>query len=154
MAALPELCIRPARRSDLEAVARVWHESASSMDGSPPVPPIADMRRRIDDELASGWDLHVAIRDERIIGMLALNLAEARLDQIFVLPSEQGTGVGRALIEAAKKRMPAGFRLRMAAANEAAAAFYRKAGFATVGEGFHPSSGVPVRFLGWTPGKI
>ncbi|HEX8643396.1 MAG TPA: GNAT family N-acetyltransferase [Allosphingosinicella sp.] len=113
------------------------------------MPSLGDLRERIDRELAAGWALYVAERCGRIVGMLAIKAREAVLDQIFVLPSEQGCGVGTSLIDAAKRAMPAGFTLRMAAANRRAARFYTKSGLSALGEGRHPVSGVPVRCFGW-----
>jgi hypothetical protein len=75
---------RPAVAVDLDVMADVWHESARAMDGAPPELPTRDqLRSRIDEELLSGWDLHVAVQDGEIVGMLALKAAEAILDQLF-----------------------------------------------------------------------
>lgn len=145
--------MRRALSSDLDAVAAVWHASALTIDGAAPeVPPCEALRHRIDAELRSGWDLHIAVRDERLVGMLALKHGEATLDQIFVAPGEQGTGVGKALLEVAKRVMPTGFTLRMAAANERARRFYEKEGLRFSGKGVHPSTGKPVHFYGWKVG--
>ena len=145
-----ELSIRRAGSRDLNAVAAVWHESALSMDGAAPdVPSREALRHRIDAELRSGWDFYIAVRGERVVGMLAAKPGAAILDQIFVSPGEQGKGVGRALLDVAKRVMPTGFTLRMAASNEKARRFYQKEGMKPLGEGIHPSTGIPVHFYGW-----
>ena len=145
-----ETTVRRALSSDLDAVAAVWHASALTIDGAAPeVPPREALRHRIDAELRSGWDLHIAIRDERVVGMLALRHRDATLDQIFVAPGEQGSGVGKALLEVAKRLMPTGFTLRMAASNERARRFYEEQGLRPLGKGVHPSTGNPVHFYGW-----
>ena len=142
--------VRRAVAGDLGRIASVWHESASHMEAAAsPMPSPADLRRRIDDELTAGWALYLAERGDRLIGMLALKPREAVLDQIFVLPGEQGKGVGTALLRAAKEALPAGFTLRMAAANRGAARFYERSGLQPIGEGTHPVSGDPVRFYRW-----
>ena len=62
-----------ARAGDMDAVAHVWHESASSMDGTlGGIPPCEMLRQRVDAELSSGRDLCVAWRGTRIVGMLAV----------------------------------------------------------------------------------
>jgi ribosomal protein S18 acetylase RimI-like enzyme len=148
--ALRELTVRRAGSGDLDAVAAVWHESATSMDGAAPdVPPREALRQRIDAELRSGWDLHLALRGERVVGMLAVKPGAAILDQIFVAPGEQGQGVGKALLDLAKRVMPTWFTLRMDASNEKARRFYEKEGMTRLGEGIHPSTGIPVHFYGW-----
>jgi GNAT superfamily N-acetyltransferase len=145
--------VRRADTGDLDEVAAVWHASASRMDAAPDaMPSLQDLRDRIDAELAAGWELHVAERGGRIVGMLALKRDEAVLDQIFVVPGEQRSGIGTALLAAAKGAMPGGFTLRMAAANERAARFYRAAGLNVSGAGTHPVSGIPVRFYEWKGG--
>ena len=150
MNALHELSVRRAGSGDLDAVAAVWHESATSMDGAAPdVPPREALRQRIDAELRSGWDLHLALRGERVVGMLAVKPGAAILDQIFVSPGAQGHGVGQALLDLAKRVMPTGFTLRMDASNEKARRFYEKEGMKQLGEGTHPSTGTPVHFYGW-----
>ena len=147
-----ELTLRPAADADLDEVARVWHEAALSMDGAPAdVPVLEALRKRIDDELGSGWELRVAERGGRIAGMLALKPGEAVLDQIFVAPGEQRSGVGKALLDAAKREMPGGFTLRMAASNQRATRFYEKEGLHPAGEGTHPRTGIPVRCYCWRP---
>jgi GNAT superfamily N-acetyltransferase len=120
------------------------------MDGAAPdVPTHEALRDRIEVEIQSGWQLHVALRDGRVVGMLAVMPALATLDQIFVAPRDQGTGVGKALLDLAKQLMPTGFTLRLAAANGRAGSFYEKEGLKPIGEGIHPRTGIPVRFYGW-----
>ena len=148
-----ELLVRRAFSSDLDEVARVWHESAVAMDGRPDVPPRDALRRRIDAELNSGWDLHVAFRGNRVVGLLALKPAEATLDQIFVAPDEQNEGVGHALLDVAKEVMPRGFTLRMAASNKRGSSFYEGEGLALIGDGLHPRTNVPVLFYAWPGGQ-
>lgn len=145
------LTIRAATKSDLDQIAYVWHASASSIDAIAEQLPTQDsMRSRINAELNSGWELFVAERAGQIIGMLALKLSANVLDQIFVLPEAQGSGVGAALMAHAKVMMPAGFTLRMAEANQQAADFYERSGLKQFGTGVHPNSGRPVRFYEWT----
>lgn len=120
------------------------------MDGSPHEVPAYDaLRERISTELTSGWELQVAVLGCRIVGMLAIKRREAWLDQIFVAPGEQGRGVGKALLSVAKRLMPGGFQLRMAASNLKAARFYEREGLKSLRTGVHPGTGVPVIFYGW-----
>ena len=153
MRSASKLSVREAIDSDLDAVADLWHDSAMSMDGAAVHVPLRDeLRKRIDDELAAGWQLHVALAGKRIIGMLAIKPAQSILDQIFVAPRERGAGVGTALIDAAKRAMPNGFSLRMDASNGKAARFYERRGMKRIGAGIHPRTGIPVHFYGWPDG--
>ena len=153
MASPDPVTIRKAAGGDLDRIAELWHESAGRMDGAAEMPSREALRRRIDDELRSGWDLHVALIGDRLVRMLALKPAQSTLDQLFVLPSAQDRGIGRALLDAAKRLMPSGFSLRVATANHRARRFYERQGLTLLGEGAHPHGGAPVCFYGWTESR-
>lgn len=142
--------IRPAAQSDFENVAAVWHESASQIEAAASnMPSVVDLRARIDHEIENGWLLFVAERSDMVVGMLALRPNEARLDQIFVHPSFQGSGIGAELVKEAKRQMPSGFNLRMAESNKGAAGFYEHLGLKFVKRGRHPVSGNWVCYYQW-----
>ncbi|MBP2301185.1 GNAT family N-acetyltransferase [Azospirillum picis] len=142
--------LRPAQADDLDEVATVWFESASRMEGaSAMLPSREELRVRIDRELAAGWLLYVALSGGRIVGMLALKPADAKLDQLFVHPADQGRGVGRVLLGLAKSALPGGFSLRTPQANRRGRRFYERHGLDCIGEGVHPGMGTPVCFYGW-----
>ncbi len=142
--------VRRATKDDLDSVASVWHQSASTMDGAIlQTPSHEEMRARIDRELEPGWQLFVVEQGEQIVGMLALKPHEAILDQIFVLPDKQASGVGTMLMNTAKEVMPGGFSLRLAEGNERAAQFYERSGLCFSRKGSHPSSGRPVCYYAW-----
>lgn len=120
------------------------------MDAADPnMPAYEEMRARIDRELKAGWQLFVAEHGERVVGMLALKPDEAVLDQLFVVPEKQASGIGTMLMNVAKEVMPNGFSLRMAEGNERAAQFYRRCGLCLVRGGTHPLSGRPVCHYDW-----
>jgi GNAT superfamily N-acetyltransferase len=133
--------IRPYRDADHAEVARVWYESAlSSMSFLPARPNLrAELFERIPREIASGWSLYVAPRDNRVIGMLALILREKRLHQLFVDPSFQNNGVGITLLEFTKSMMTEGFWLTTMSRNEGARRFYEREGLAHKGDRPHPN---------------
>ncbi|MEW6437356.1 MAG: GNAT family N-acetyltransferase [Pseudomonadota bacterium] len=143
--------VRFAQSDELDAVADVWFESASGMDGAmSEMPSRGELRSRINQEIAGGWVLHVALRHGRVVGMLALRPSAATLDQLFVHPSDQGHGVGRALLNVAKSTMPDGFRLRTASSNARGRAFYERQGLSLLKEDIHPRTGAPVCFYEWS----
>ncbi len=138
---------RLATLADLENVSAIWHESASRMDGVPAkIPSASVLRTRIDDELASGWTLYVADEENIVVGMLAIDIKRAVLDQLFVTPSSQGQDVGRTLLHVAMHEMRNGFTLRVSSTNLQARMFYEKAGLKLLNEGSHPRTGAPVCF--------
>jgi GNAT superfamily N-acetyltransferase len=140
---------RQAVEKDFDAIAHVWREGARSALGpAMELPSVDELRSRIDGELASGWVLTVAVRSGGVVGFLALKPRLGILDQLFVLPSAQGQGIGTALLDRAKREMPGGFRLRTAAANEKARRFYLRSGLSFIEEGIHPKNGTAVCHYG------
>lgn len=121
--------LRPATSSDYDVIAEIWHSSASLPGVGPPVMPTVDeLRRRVDQEIATGWKVTVAEQDNAIVGFAAIKIEEAILDQIFVLPGQIGNGLGRALFDFCLEQMPDGFTLHTASSNEKARRFYEKVG--------------------------
>lgn len=121
-----------------------------SMDcAEPDMPSCAELRARIEIELTRGWSLFVAERHDEVVGMLALKLGEGVLDQLFVRPESQRNGVGQRLLSEAKRRMPDGFILRMAATNASARNFYLAHGLSLDRVDVHPKTGRSVQFYQW-----
>lgn len=136
------MLLRPAAPDDLDSVARVWLEgwlSTGIMLASTPT--YAVLRPRIADEIAGGWVVTVAEIDGRVAGFVAINPEACQLEQIFVDPGRQSSGVGAALLADAQAAMPGGFGLWTHIDNLRAAAFYRRSGMNLVGPGTHPRNG-------------
>ena len=147
-----EIRVHLATTADLDCVARLWHESAESMDGADArMPSIADLRRRVEHEWRGGWTLLVARCGGEIAGMLAIITENAVLDQLFIATGCQRKGIGRVLFDRAKQELPNGFSLRVASSNRAARQFYSHQGMTLVRQGAHPRSGLPVCFYEWHP---
>lgn len=141
--------IRPGRREDAAAAARLWMQSAEEHAGHDPVYTTAPgaermMRRFLADLASSGHTfLFVAESGDRTVGFVSGELREgsptfrakawASIDDVFVEPEHRNLGVGRALIGSvrtwAKDRGADGISLQVAAANERARKFYREMGF-------------------------
>jgi ribosomal protein S18 acetylase RimI-like enzyme len=82
-------------------------------------------------------ELWVALRGDRIVGMMALD--GGHVDQLFVEPSDQGSGVGSALLAHAQALHPRGLSLFTFQRNERARAFYEARGFRAVRFGVSPA---------------
>ena len=91
--------------------------------------------------------------DRGIVGLLVLD--DDWVDQLYVLPSWQGQGVGSALLEHAKRLRPDGLQLWTFASNLAAGRFYQRHGFVAVEQtdGEHNEERAPdVRYV-WAPSR-
>ena len=146
-----QISIRPYEDGDLDAIARLWFESWRSTGLAVAQQSTeAVMRARIPQELAFGWRVFVGTDAEnRLVGFLALKPAVGRLDQIFVAPSAQRQGVGRALMDLAKREMPGAISLRTAVDNVGACRFYERAGFRRAELSIHPTLGHPTVIYRW-----
>lgn len=120
--------LRPYQPADQVALADLWFESWRSTGLQRPAVTRADLARRVPDELATRWTVAVAEAEGRLIGFVAICLAEQRLDQLFVAPEAQGRGVGPELFDIARSAMPDGFWLSTQAGNLRARAFYERQG--------------------------
>jgi ribosomal protein S18 acetylase RimI-like enzyme len=142
--------LRPSNNADYDAIAEVWHSSASMPGVGPPVmPSLSELRERIDLEFAAGWSVAVAVRGDDVVGFVAMKPGEAVLDQLFVRPGSIGGGVGQALLAHAKAAMPDGFTLFTRPANTRARRFYEKAGLVVLRADTHPRTGDPIIYYGW-----
>ena len=123
------LVISPYQTEYAAMVATLWYKSwLTTNPPDPETTSIADLRRRLETETHTRWRAFVAKRDEVVVGMLALAPSEGRLDQVFVAPSNQRTGIGRQLLNFSKKELPTGFWLHVDATNLSAQTFYTKEG--------------------------
>lgn len=136
------MLLRPAAPDDLDSVARIWLEgwlSTGILLASTPT--YAVLRLRIADEIPGGWVVTVAEVDGCVAGFVAINPEARQLEQIFVDPDCQSSGVGAALLAHAHAAMPDGFGLWTHIDNLRAAAFYQRRGMSLVGPGMHPRNG-------------
>lgn len=89
------------------------------------------------DEAATLWWMeHVVLTEQcvtvaqagdRLLGFAAVD--GQWLEQLYIEPEAQGSGVGQALLGAVKEARPGGFQLRVFTRNARARRFYEAAGF-------------------------
>ena len=134
--------IRPFLPQDADRLAALWHASWQST-GVQAFREVtaAELRQRVDQELAAGWEVFVAEHEGALLGFVALRRASRCLDQLFIDPDAKRLGVGRKLFDLARAAMPEGFRLRTAADNKEARAFYEAVGMTLDRTEPHPRHG-------------
>jgi putative acetyltransferase len=126
--------IRPYDVADLDRVVTIWLESWRSTGIHAPVT-WEELRTRFPQELAKGWEVHVAEESGVIVGFLALH--GDTLEQLFITPERQSRGIGKGLLDFVKARRPGGFRLTTAL-DSRAGHFYRREGLTAGETGTHP----------------
>ncbi len=128
------MLIRRARADEPLVAANVYLESRAAAGAliPPPVHDDEDTRRWMRDEFFPRSEIWFAVdEDDAPLAILALE-GDDWLEQLYVLPTAQGRGIGTALVEHAKAERPAGLQLWAFASNSAARAFYESHGFVIV----------------------
>ena len=87
--------------------------------------------------------------ERKLVGFVLIDPKTGWLDQIAVKPNAFGAGVGRELLNAAKRASPGKIRLDVNADNFRALRFYKREGFHRVGAGVNKLSGRETAVLEW-----
>lgn len=142
-----DILIRPAAREDAEGTRRIlaetWHDTYDFLIGSEKAAEITGrwhaievLREQIGSPAAS---FLVAERLGRLVGHAFARESQPgvlSLSRLYVLPPCQRRGVGARLLRAVSERHPRATRMHLdvEAENGKGVAFYRRHGFAVVGE--------------------
>jgi ribosomal protein S18 acetylase RimI-like enzyme len=100
-------------------------------------------------EVEKGWSLYVADDNRKLAAMLALHRSNRYLDQLFVTPEYQGSGLGRRLLAFTRQQMPDEIWLRCVRENEKAWRWYEREGFLFEKEEFEPRNGFMMKYYRW-----
>lgn len=123
--------IEPSRPDDVAAIAELI--AASKADAMPWLTvvhtPSEDLWW-VENVLLVEHEVSVVRDGDRLIAVLATS--PGWLDQLYVVPAAQGTGIGRALVEHAKERSDGVLDLWAFQRNARARRFYESAGFIAV----------------------
>jgi chorismate mutase/GNAT superfamily N-acetyltransferase len=124
-----DLVLRPATPDDVDEIAELY--LATRRDAVPQMPPQIHTPDEVRAHTAGivqqpGHQVWVADRDGELLAFA--HLAPGWLEALYVGPRHQGAGVGSALLEVAKARLPDGFALWVFASNAPARGFYRRHG--------------------------
>ena len=87
--------------------------------------------------------------ERKLVGFVLIDPKTGWLDQIAVKPNAFGAGVGRELLNAAKRAAHEKIRLEVNADNFRALRFYKREGFTRVGAGVNKLSGRETAVLEW-----
>ncbi len=143
--------LRPATEDDSAALEAIW---VASWNATLPDIDFATrrdwFRRWLATHLAVGAIVLCACEaGGRIVGFVGIDPGSGHMEQIAVHPETFGSGVGDALLLAAKELCPAGITLRVNKDNPRAIAFYRRAGFVVTGEGINPGGSLEILDMAW-----
>ena len=142
--------VRLMRPADLAETLDMW---VAAWQAAYPAIDFAARRGWTKDRIAelerTGSHSVIALRGERIIGVLVVNPDTGYLDQIVVATADQGRGVADILLAEARRLSPQNLDLHVNQDNARALRFYQKHGFLTVAEDVNPRSGAPIYRMRW-----
>ena len=101
IAMVSRMNLRPGHLHGAIAIGELWFDSWMSTKPVNPIVTKADLVQRALAELGSRWEVTVAEVDHKLVGFLAVAVAEQRLDQLYVAPSAQGYRIGAELLNIA-----------------------------------------------------
>lgn len=123
-----DLTLRPAATEDKPAIAdlhfRVREAAYPAMPRS--LHPLHEAQAWVGEWDLSTYDVWLAESEGRLAGYA--RFGRDWLDDLYVDPDVQGTGIGSALLDLVKAQRPAGFCLWVFESNEPARGFYRRHG--------------------------
>ncbi|WP_368667713.1 GNAT family N-acetyltransferase [Salipiger sp. PrR002] len=144
----PVPTLRAARSTDAGQLGAMISDAVAAHPWKPVLHSGAEDIAHAGQMIARGWVTVAEAEDGRLQGFLARE--EGYVHALFVTPQAQGSGVGRALLDAAKE---AAERLELwtFVANTQARRFYERAGFAVMrrGDGSANDEGLPDLFYVW-----
>jgi len=143
--------IRDYRPSDREVLLDVWMKAAAPAHPFYTDAMLQRERRDIDERYLPVAETYVFEEAGEVVGFIAL--LENEVGGIFVTPRCQGRGVGRALMDLARRSRPF-LELDVYQVNARGRAFYEAYGFAVVGERLESSTGQTVLRLRLAPGAV
>lgn len=144
------ITVRPMLVQDLDETLDMW---VAAWQAAYPKIDFAARRSWTKDRIAelerTGSRSLIALRDNRIVGILVVNPDTGYLDQIVVATADQGRGVADDLLAQARRLSPQNLDLHVNQDNARAIAFYRRHGFVTVAQDVNPRSGAPIYRMRW-----
>lgn len=141
--------IRPYHRADSDAVLDLWLKASLQAHDFVPQAFWHEQLTAMRDHYLPQAETLVLEENDQVLGFVSLH--EQRLAALFVSPHAQGRGLGRELLNEAKRRRDR-LKLGVYRANTRAVAFYQAGGFVTVDETHDPHTGQPELTMRWSRG--
>ncbi|HEX2424413.1 MAG TPA: GNAT family N-acetyltransferase [Actinomycetota bacterium] len=145
--------LRRATFEDAGAIAEVFIASFGSLTFLPRLHTDDEHRAFIANVVLPQQEVVVAEDEAGIAGFIAMAHGDL-IEHLYVRPDRQRRGIGTALLDEAKARMPGGFRLWVFQQNDQARRFYERNRLAVLEltDGSGNEEKTPDALYGWTGG--
>lgn len=142
---------RPASTDDLADCAAIINDYIDDTPWLPRTLDRAATEALFSPELLDKRTIFVAEHERVIVGYLSLDREAAFVHALYLRPEARGHGVGKVMLNAAKKICPQGLELTIFEPNRRAFRFYVREGFIEVPEGRKEDTeeGVPTLLMRW-----
>ena len=146
-----DLRIRPADREDADPIARLFFDSKATLTFLPNMHTDEETFHFIANIVLRDQDVYVAETDGEIGGFIALQ--GDMVEHLYVRPDLLRRGIGSAMLQRAKERLPSGFRLWVFLQNVPARRFYERHGLRLIEEtdGSRNEERTPDALYKWMP---
>lgn len=147
---------RAATLADAPDVADVYLRSRKELVACAPlVHSDDDVREWIRRKLIPAGRTTVAVVDDRVVGLMAVSAATdcSWIEQLYLQPEWVRRGIGRRLLELARRELPPPIRLYTFQCNHPARRFYERHGFEAIafGDGSGNKEQCPDILYEWRP---
>ena len=137
--------IRSSRPEDLPRLYEIWRSAVEATHGFVSRGDLAIIDSQVQNEYLPTATFHVATdADDRPLGFMGMS--QGAIDSLFVDPNHHGRGVGRCLVELARKSSPT-LTVDVNEQNVGARNFYERLGFVVVGRSDVDGAGMPYPLL-------
>ncbi|WP_330959635.1 GNAT family N-acetyltransferase [Photobacterium sp. 53610] len=134
---------------DVIAVTELWRMSMQRATGIPPLHSFESQAYFLKEILAKTYVLYVARNEKSRIPVAFMAANDQEISQLYVHPDSQSLGIGRQLLNLAKKNAKGSLKLRTFEVNVNARNFYERHGFVAIGGDSENEEGMPDILYEW-----
>jgi ribosomal protein S18 acetylase RimI-like enzyme len=116
-----------------EQTVQMWRESKEKAIGQKEIHIFENHINFLNHILAKQYQIDLALKDDKVVGMIAYN--ETEINQLYIHIDYQGIGLGQTLLDKAKRNSNGRLTLYTFEINKIAQRFYEKHGFKMIGKG-------------------
>jgi ribosomal protein S18 acetylase RimI-like enzyme len=142
-----QLSVREGTSDDDAICGHIVGAAASAAVYAPRLPHAAGALADVSPVELDGRSRMVAVIAGQVIGFADYRAKDGHIKYLFVHPHAQGTGAGRALVDAVQARVAGSISVNVLAVNDQGILWYLRRGFAVTGGWEEPFEGVPAAWL-------
>lgn len=131
-----------------EQTVAMWRESKERAIGQKEIHTIENHTYFLNHILPEQYQVELALIDDLVVGMIAYN--EKEISQLYIHNDFQALGIGRTLLDKAKKQSSGRLTLYTFEVNKNAQRFYEKNGFKIIAHGHENEENLPDIQYEWT----